>query len=170
MTKLPLARWLILAAFIAGPALADERADVQALATQGNLPAALERADKWLLAKPNDVPMRFLRGLILMDLKRDDAALAAFNELSADHPDLPEPFNNIALLQARAGRLELARTALETALRNDPAHVLARRNLGEVYLRMAVQAWERAALQTPADTQLQQRLRAARDILNTAGR
>jgi len=170
MTKLPLARWLILAAFIAGPALADEHADVQALVTQGQLPAALERADKWLVAQPKDVPMRFLRGLILMDLRRDDAALAAFTELGADHPDLPEPFNNIALLQARAGRLELARGALETALRNDPAHVLARRNLGEVYLRLAVQAWERVAAQTPTDTQLQQRLRAVREVLSTAPR
>ena len=36
--------------------------------------------------------------------------------------------------------------ALETALRNDPGHRLARNNLGEIHLRLALQAWERPPL------------------------
>ena len=104
----------------------------------------------------------------LMDLQRSDEALAAFTRLSQEYPELPEPFNNIALLQVRAGRLELARQALESALRNDPGHRAARANLGEVHLMLAVQAWQQAASGAPLDARLQRKLDAARALVGSA--
>ena len=101
-----------------------------------------------------------------MDLQRDDDAMAHFTLMAQDFPELPDPYNNIALLHARASRLEQARQALETALRNDPTHRTARANLGQVHLMLAVQAWELAAAGGSLDSPLRRKLEAARTLLS----
>ncbi|MDP1900415.1 MAG: tetratricopeptide repeat protein [Rubrivivax sp.] len=164
----PLHALLWALAFAVGTAWADEPAEIRALMTRGDLPGALERAHKAQQARPTDPQARFLYGFVLMELKRDDEALALFTRLAQEYPELPDPFNNIALLHARAGRLELARLALEAALRNQPGHRAARANLGQVHLMLAVQAWEQAAASGPLDAQLLRRLEAARTLLACA--
>jgi Flp pilus assembly protein TadD len=153
----------------AAPARADEGAEIRALMARGEGVAALARAERAAQANPRDAQARFLNGVVLMDLQRDDEALALFTQLAQEYPELPDPQNNIALLQARAGRLELARQALQAALRNDPTHRIARANLGQVLLMLAVQAWEEAAAQGPLDVSLQRKLEGARALL-AAGR
>ena len=118
-----------------------------------------------IAANPRDTKLRFLQGVILLDQQRDDAAMAVFQRLSEEFPELPEPFNNMALLHARAGRLDAARVALETALRNDPGLLAARQNLGDIHLRLALQAWETVAVATPADAALQRKLRLSRELV-----
>jgi Flp pilus assembly protein TadD len=144
------------------PTAADE---VRARMARGELPAALQRVDAALAARPGDAQLLFLRGVVLMDLGRDDAALEAFRSLHQSYPELPEPLNNIGLLQARAGQLEAAQQSLQNALRADPGHRAARTNLGHVYLMLAVQAWEQVAAAAPADAGLLRRLESARALL-----
>ena len=146
-------------------AQADDAAEVRGLIAKGNLPAALQRAEKATTARPDDAQAAFLYGVVLMDLQRDAEALAVFTQLSQRYPELPDPYNNIALLLARTGQLEAARQALESALRNDPGHRVARANLGQVHLMLAVQAWEAAATGAAADPALQRKLAAARALL-----
>lgn len=156
---------LTLAMAIGTPAVrADELAAVQRLLRAGDAAAALERAERAVEADPRNTRLRFLHGVLLLDAQRDDAAMAVFRRLSEDYPELPEPFNNMALLHARAGRLDAARQALETALRNDAGFTVARRNLGDVYLQLAVQAWDLAARALPADAALQRKLQLAREL------
>lgn len=159
---------LILLGALAGAAQAGEEAEVRALLERGDNAAALTRASQNAEANPRDVQARFLLGVVLMDSKRDDAALAHFMSMAQDYPELPDPYNNIALLHARALRWELARQALESALRNDPTHRTARANLGQVHLVLAVQAWERAAAAGPLDAPLQRKLEGARALLSSA--
>ena len=147
-----------------GAALADEAAEVRALVTRGELEAALQRAERAAAAQPRDAQLQFLHGVVLMDLQRDGPALEVFTRMSQDYPELPDPFNNIALLHARAGEFELARQALESALRNDPGHRLARANLGRVHLLLAIQAWDQLAAQGPLDVALQRQLDSARAL------
>ena len=144
---------------------ADEAAEVRALVSRGDLVNALARVERAAAASPRDVQLRFLQGVVLMDLRRDDEALAHFTRMTQDYPELPDPYNNIALLQARGGRLEQARQALDAALRNDPTHRTARANLGQVHLMLAVQAWELATAGGPVDSTLQRKLEAARTLL-----
>ena len=153
-----------------GAAFADEAAEVRALLTRGELEAALQRAERAAAAKPLDAQLQFLHGVVLMDLQRDGPALEVFTRMSQDYPELPDPFNNIALLHARAGEFELARQALESALRNDPGHRLARANLGRVHLVLAVQAWEQLSAQGPLDVALQRQLEGARALLAAEAR
>jgi Flp pilus assembly protein TadD len=146
-------------------ARADDAADVRALMARGDLSGALQRAEKAAAAKPRDAHARFLLGVVLMDMQRDAQALSIFSAMAQEYPELPDPHNNMALLHARAGRLESARQSLETALRNDPSHRAARANLGHVHLMLAVQAWEVAAGSGPIDTALQRKLDVARSLL-----
>jgi Flp pilus assembly protein TadD len=161
---------LALLSLAALPAHADEAAEVRALVTRGELVQALQRVQRAVQDKPQDAQLRFLHGVVLMDLLRDDEALALFTQMSQEYPELPDPYNNIALLQARAGQLEPARQALETALRNDPGHRRARINLGQVHLLLAVQAWDAAAATGALDLPLQRKLEAVRALAAGAAR
>lgn len=145
-------------------ARADEVAEVQRLATQGQTAAALQRAEAALKNTPADARLRFARALALLDLQRDTEAMRAFVDMTQDYPQLPEPFNNIAALHARAGQWDQARTALEMALRNEPTHALARENLGDVYLQLALQAWRAAALPARQRPELQRKIRLATQL------
>ncbi|OYU75027.1 MAG: hypothetical protein CFE45_33535, partial [Burkholderiales bacterium PBB5] len=79
-------------------------------------------------------------------------------------PDLPEPYNNLAVLHASAGRLERAREALDVALRLDPAYRTAHENLGDVLVRLAQRAYEAAAAGGQSEPALQAKLRLVRDL------
>lgn len=154
--------------FSGGAARADVVSEVHNLIGKGDLLGAQRAADAALSARPRDAQTRFIQALVLMEAQRNDEAAAAFTSLSQEYPELPEPFNNIALLHVRGGRLELARQALDTALRNDPAHRTARINLGEVYLMLAVQTWEQASAGGPLDARLARKLEAARALVAAA--
>lgn len=164
---------LALAALLlaAGPAQADAADEVRSLMARGEHAAALQRAQHNADANPRDAQARFLQGVVLMDIGRDDDAMSLFSKLAQRYPELPDPMNNIALLHARAGRLDQALTALQAALRNDPGHRTARTNLGHVHLMLALQAWEQVAATGPLDAPLRRRLEAARALVGmpTAG-
>lgn len=153
---------VVLTLSAAAPLRADELADVRRLLAAGEAEQALQRARA--APAPRSPALQFTEGVILMDLLRDTEAAAVFEALAQRHPELPEPHNNLALLHARAGRLDAARAALETALRNEPSNQLARMNLGEIHLRLAIRAWERAALGRPDDVALKRRLEQAREL------
>ena len=76
-------------------AYADESQEVVKLYRQGNLPQALQRADAYLASKPKDAQMRFQKGLILTEQNKIPDAIRIFSSLAADHPNLPEPYNNL---------------------------------------------------------------------------
>lgn len=151
-------------------ALAGDADEIRLLLARGDLAGALQRADQAASAKPRDAELQFLRGVALMDLRRDAEAMAQFERMSQEYPELPDPWNNIALLQVRAGRIDEARQALENALRNDPSHRTARANLGLVHLMLARQAWEPLVASGPVDALLVRRLDAVRQLLAPAVR
>jgi Flp pilus assembly protein TadD len=80
-------------------------------------------------------------------------------------PDLPEPYNNLAVLQAAAGQLDRARALLEIALRMDPSYRTAHENLGDVFVRLAQRAYE-AASGPRSEAALQTKLRLTRELAN----
>lgn len=145
-------------------AQADDAGDIQRLIGAGRLAEALARSSAAVASPTADARVRFLHGVVLMDLQRDAEAQRIFETLTQSHPQLPEPFNNLATLHARAGRWDLARAALETALRNDPRHALVRENLGDVYLQLALQSWRAASDAGRSDGLLRRKIRVAQDL------
>lgn len=132
------------AALIAVPAFADEAADVGKLMRSGQYVEALSKADAYLAQRPKDAQMRFLKGVILTEQSKTAEAIGVFAKLTEDFPDLPEPYNNLAVLYASSGQYEKARAALDMAIRTNPSYATAYENLGDIHARLASQAYDKA--------------------------
>jgi predicted Zn-dependent protease len=113
---------------------------------------------------PSDPALRFRRAVLLSDAGRSAEALLVLQQLSEQFPDLVEPLNNQAVILAERGELHSAKQLLEQALRLDPGHVLARQNLGEVFLRLAIHTWDQLPL-AQRDRAFVQRLAQVREVL-----
>jgi tetratricopeptide (TPR) repeat protein len=134
----------LVAALIAVPAFADEAADVGKLMRSGQYAEALGKADAFLAQRPKDAQMRFLKGVILTEQNKTGEAIGIFTRLTEDFPDLPEPYNNLAVLYASSGQYEKARAALDMAIRTNPSYATAYENLGDVHAKLASQAYDKA--------------------------
>ena len=123
---------------------ADDLKEAQRLYGQGKLPTALEKVDAYIVAQPKDPQGRFLRGLVLTEQKKTAEAMEVFVRLTQEFPELPEPYNNLAVLYASQGNYERARTTLELAIQTHPNYAIAHENLGDIYARLAGRAYDRA--------------------------
>jgi Flp pilus assembly protein TadD len=154
-------------------ARADEVAEVDRLYRAGQTQEAFARAERHLAAQPQDAQMRFLRGVMLADAKRTDEALDVFRRLTEDFPELPEPYNNLAVIYAERGQYDKAREALETSVRNNPGYGTALQNLGDIYAELARQAYAKALGNTPggapASAELHRKLSLMRELLAPRG-
>lgn len=144
--------------------------EVSRLVRANQLDQALSRAQQYLQTHPRDPQMRFLIG-VAQDRKGDTAAaLETFTSLTQDHPELPEPHNNLAVLHAAAGRYDEARLALEAAIRANPRYAVALENLGDVHARLAERAWRGAQSIEPQNPRLAPKLKAVQGLLDTPTR
>ncbi|HJV69319.1 tetratricopeptide repeat protein [Ideonella sp.] len=144
-----------------------ESADIQRLIKDGQPTQALKLIDEALAKNPADPQMRFRRGVALSMLDRKAEALAVFQKLVDDHPDMPAPYNNMAVILGAQGDYERARQALERAIRTNPAYATAYQNLGDVYAQLASQAYTKALQLDKADASVQPKLALLREL--TAG-
>jgi len=144
----PVVRALFLAAAVGATALsalaAPEHEEVDRLMQAGKLEEASTKADAFLKDKPRDPQMRFLKGVIQLDTGKRAEAIAAFAQLTQDAPELPEPYNNLAVIYASQNQFDKARNALESAIRTNPSYATAQENLGDLYARLASQAYSKA--------------------------
>lgn len=143
MNKTLLASGLV-AALVTLPAFADEASDVSKLMRAGQLSEALSKADAVLVQRPKDAQMRFLKGVILTEQNKSAEAISIFAKLTDDFPDLPEPYNNLAVLYASSGQYDKARAALDMAIRTNPSYATAYENLGDIHAKLASQAYDKA--------------------------
>jgi Flp pilus assembly protein TadD len=156
---------LSLASLISGlPVRADELSDVQRLHYAGQTAAAMQRADLYLATRPKDPQMRFLKGVMLSDSRHDAEAIAQFQSLVEDYPDLAEPYNNLAALYAAAGDFGKARVTLEQALRTNPSYATAYENLGDVHAALAAQSYARALQLEPSNMTIPPKLTIVREL------
>jgi len=144
-------------------ARADEVVEVQKLLAAGKNVEAMQRADQFLANKPRDPMMRFLKGISLSQAGRTPEAITVFTKLTEDYPELPEPFNNLAVLYAQQGQYDKSRTALEMAIRTNPSYATAYENLGDVYAKLASQAYSKA-LQIDTRSAVAPKLAMIRDL------
>ena len=153
-------------ALLAGGAVrADEYGDVSQFLRAGKFTDALNKADQYLAGKPKDPQMRFLKGVVLTEAGRTAEAITTFTKLTEDYPELPEPYNNLAVLYAAKGRYEDARRVLETAILAHPGYALAHENLGDVYAGMARQSYARAGKLDPKAQGVREKLKLVDQLL-----
>ena len=89
----------------------DDFTEAGKLFRAGQQTQALERIDNFLKANPKDARGRFLKGLILTEQSKQADAIRIFTGLTEDYPELPEPYNNLAVLYASQGQYDKARVA-----------------------------------------------------------
>lgn len=159
---------LALCAGLAGASVAQDLDEASRLLASGQAQAALRMVEDVLARQPRDAQWRFLRGVILASLNRTQDAVTVFTQLSEDYPELPEPYNNVAVLYAGQGEFEKARTALEMAVRTNPAYATAYENLGDVYIQLAGQAYMRAQQADASSRSVAPKLKLVRELVASA--
>ena len=112
------------AILISMPAQATEVQEINQQFRKGDLPGALDRANRFLVKNPKDAQARFLKGLILADQGKTNDAITVFTGLTEDFPELPEPYNNLAVLYASQNKYDAAKNALEMAIRTPAKQLL----------------------------------------------
>src|SRR3989344_4962020 len=127
-----------------GAAQADDYTEITQLIKAGKPADALAKADQRLAANPRDPQLRFLRGVAQADSGKPADAITTFTKLTEEYPELPEPYNNLAVLYANQNQLDKARTALEMAIRTNPSYATAHENMGDIYAKLASQAYNKA--------------------------
>ena len=155
----------IATALIAAPLRADEIQDASQLLRQGQHAQALDRINQYLSSRPRDAQGRFLKGLILAEQSKSAEAIDVFTKLTQDYPELPEPYNNLAVLYAAQGQYEKARQSLEMSIRTHPSYATAYENLGDVYTKLASQSYDKALQLDSSNSVAKTKLLLMRDLI-----
>ena len=131
---------------------------------EGQYASARVKIDAALAANAKNPQARFLRGVVQADQDQADEAVATFQALTEDFPELPEPYNNLAVIWAQRGQYEKARTALESAIASHPDYAIAHENLGDIYSRLAGAEYDRAAALDKTNKSAQAKLVLVRQL------
>lgn len=158
------------------PARAEELQDIIQIYKQGQNDKALERLEAYLVSRPKDAhgteiaQARFLKGLILAEQGKNPEAIAIFTKLTEEYPELPEPYNNLGVLYASQGQFEKSRLALEMAISTHPSYATAHENLGDIYAKMASQAYDKALQLDKGNVTAQTKLALIKELVTTSGK
>ncbi len=118
--------------------------DIQLLIKQSQYKEALKLTEDQLSRNKSDIKLKFLKGLILTRLDRYSDAEQVFIQLTQENPELPEPYNNLAVVYAAQGKYAEAEQALKDAINTHPSYATAHENLGDIYAKMASRAYNQA--------------------------
>ena len=150
-------------------ARADALKDANKLFKGGQYDAAMKQVDVWLAKNPKDAQGRFLKGLILTEENKSGEAIKVFTGLTEDYPELPEPYNNLAVLYAAQGQYEKAKDELELAIQTHPSYATAHENLGDIYAKLASQAYDKALQLDKSNVSAQTKLELIKTLFSREG-
>jgi tetratricopeptide (TPR) repeat protein len=148
-------------------AQADVYSDVNRWVTAQDWAKAQTQAEQHLKSQPTDPQMRLLLSRIQDGQGQTAAAMATLQALTQSFPELPEPHNNLAALLARQNRYAEALDSLQAAVRARPDYATALENLGDVYMALAIEAYQKATQATPSPSAASKRL-AAEQLLKAS--
>src|SRR5277367_5267493 len=147
-------------------AQSDEFQEASQLFKQKQYVQALDHIGNILKDDPKNARARFLKGLIETEQGKLADAMQTFQALSEDYPELPEPYNNLAVIYATQGDYDKARDALEMAINTHPSYATAHENLGDVYAKMASQAYDKALQYDKTDTTAKTKLSLIKELFS----
>lgn len=150
------------------PGLTPELAEASRLIQEKQYAPARAKIDAVLASDAKNPQARFLKGVLQTDEAQTDAAIATFQALTEDYPELPEPYNNLAVIWAQQGEYDRARKALELALTTRPDYPIAHENLGDIYARLASVEYDRAVGLDKTNKSAQAKLALVRELFAVA--
>jgi len=157
----------LLLLFCAG-AQADVYQDVNRLIVAEQWSKAQSQAQEHLKTRPTDPQMRLLLSRIQDGQGQTAEAMTTLQGLTQSYPELPEPFNNLAALLARQNRYAEALEALQAAVRARPDYGTALENLGDVYMALAIQAYQNASRAPAPPPRVTSKRLAAEQLLKSS--
>lgn len=134
------------------PAMAQDAAgpgdmeSIISMANGGDTNGALQALDNLLADDPDNLEALYYQGLLRLEQEDTSGARQAFQRIADIYPDAIQApvLNNLALTYAQDGELQRARTMLLSAIARDPDYATAQSNLGDIYIRLAVEAYREA--------------------------
>lgn len=160
---------LLIACGFCSLAMADELKDISQLVSQGQHGPALEKVNSYLAAHPKDVSGQFLKGVILAEQNKSADAIKIFTSITEKHPELPEPYNNLAVLYAEQKQYDKARQSLEKAIKTHPSYATAHENLGDIYAKMASDAYDKALQLDRSNSRAETKLAMVKELFSNSG-
>jgi tetratricopeptide (TPR) repeat protein len=139
--------------------------DVNRLIGSQEWPKAQLQAQEHLKTRPTDPQMRLLLSRIQDGQGQTELAMGTLLALTQSFPELSEPHNNLAALLARQNRYTEALSHLQNAVRARPDYGTALENLGDVYIVMAIQAYQNAGKVLPPQPRIANKQRTAEQLL-----
>ncbi len=139
--------------------------DIQLLINQAEYEKALALTEKQLSVIKSYIKLQFMKGLILTRLDRYHDAEEAFIQITLDNPELPEPFNNLAVVYAAQGKYAEAEEALKNAINTHPSYATAHENLGDIYAKMASHAYNQALELDVRNTTAREKLSLVKELM-----
>jgi tetratricopeptide (TPR) repeat protein len=150
----------------AGPL--EDREEASKLYKAGKFDVALTKVNSFLAVQPKDPQGRFIKGLILTEQRKPTEAIQLFTGLTEDFPELPEPYNNLAVLYASQGNYDKAKAALELAIHTHPSYATAHENLGDIYAQLARRAYDKALQLDKNNAAAQAKLSMVKDLFSAS--
>ncbi|MGI9317670.1 MAG: L,D-transpeptidase Cds6 family protein [bacterium] len=123
---------------------ADDTEEIYALIEQNQLSDAMRQTKTLLDKAPGDPTLLFAQAVIAEKNGNPEDAVRIYQGLTLSHPELLEPFNNLAIHYARAGDYKAAISTLELAMQSHPAVATAYQNLTAIYAQLASAAYRKA--------------------------
>ena len=118
--------------------------EIKLLLKNGNYKKAEGLINNSIESNLNNPEILFYRGIMETNLGKTNQAIDTFRDLTERFPELPEPFNNLAVLYAEKGQFRLAKEILEQAIKTNPSYLTAHINLGDIFTKMASEAYNKA--------------------------
>jgi len=118
--------------------------EIKILLKNGKYATAETLTNKSIEENLNNPELLFYKGIIETNLGKHNQAIDTFRDLTERFPELPEPFNNLAVLYAEKGQYGLAKEILEQAIKTNPSYLTAHINLGDIFTKMASEAYNNA--------------------------
>ena len=126
-------------ALLSFSALADVYSELNEKINSAQWSAAQSLITQQLQKQPADPQIRLMQSQMQAAQGQTAQAMATLQALTQEFPELPEPYNNLAVLLASQQRYEEALAALRLAVRARPDYGLALENLGDVHAALARQ-------------------------------
>lgn len=141
--------------------------DVQQLINEGKYKEALKSTDALLSGNLSDIKLQFMKGLILTRMERYSEAEKVFITLTKNNPELPEPYNNLAVVYAAQGKYSEAAEALKSAINTHPSYATAHENLGDIYAKLASRAYNQALELDTSNTAAREKLSLVNELVSS---
>lgn len=135
---------LILGFCITAHAAATSKDSLQQLVERKDYKAAVKMGETLLTEQPRQADIQFLTAYALQMSGSTKKASAMYQNMILQHPELPEPRNNLAMIYLAKGDYDAASKLLVEAINTHKSYATAYQNLNRIYTGIASEAYRRA--------------------------